>query len=508
MRHFKDNNYRKKIAIVISIPILLVAQYYLFKFGILKPMVKGVEIEMVEGDYIKDLDKFVIKLNETITLSSGDYITIPYYSKEPKIWFKELDNNEILKIEGNKVTALKEGNSSVAVMKNTRVLKKVNIKVVQPKVKTLTVDINNDMKYVGDTAKIESSVEVDYNRFKKKEAPQYISSDENVLKIEDNIIKAVGVGNASIYIKAGDKEQEFNYNIRAKIAQILIDSVIEVDVGKDKKLQPKVITSPKGLPIGNIKYEFINRKLPIERCIRLNNNGTIFGLKEGEEKIKITCGNKSKIITIKVKKEPITYTNIENLVVDYEVINNKVLIKLLWDYIEDVYDYEIYLKNNSKEEIDFKLFKNIKIKPEEVLDNKVNTNIELDLIDGEIPDISLYIVGKTSKGNTKPSNTINIKPKDENIEDKKVESISSEINSDSIKIKWGAINIPNVTYNVYIKDNIKGDSGFVLYENIVQENELTIPINENEEEINMDVYVIANQNNTYSKPSDILNIKK
>ena len=68
---FVKNKKYRKIAIIISIPILLVAQYYLFKFGILRPMVKGVEIEIVDGEYVKDIDKYVAKLNETVTLSTG-----------------------------------------------------------------------------------------------------------------------------------------------------------------------------------------------------------------------------------------------------------------------------------------------------------------------------------------------------------------------------------------------------------------------------------------------------
>ena len=58
---FVKNKKYRKIAIIISIPILLVAQYYLFKFGILRPMVKGVEIEIVDGEYVKDIDKYVVK---------------------------------------------------------------------------------------------------------------------------------------------------------------------------------------------------------------------------------------------------------------------------------------------------------------------------------------------------------------------------------------------------------------------------------------------------------------
>ena len=100
---FVKNKKYRKIAIIISIPILLVAQYYLFKFGILRPMVKGVEIEIVDGEYVKDIDKYVVKLNETVTLSTGEYIKVPSYAKNPNIWFNVLDNSGTLKIDGNKL---------------------------------------------------------------------------------------------------------------------------------------------------------------------------------------------------------------------------------------------------------------------------------------------------------------------------------------------------------------------------------------------------------------------
>ena len=91
----------KKLAIILMIPLLLIAQYYLFKFGILKPMIKGVEIKIINGDYIQDIDKYVIRLGEEVTLSSGDYIKIPNYAKDPDISFKILDNNKSLKIIEN-----------------------------------------------------------------------------------------------------------------------------------------------------------------------------------------------------------------------------------------------------------------------------------------------------------------------------------------------------------------------------------------------------------------------
>ena len=127
MKNIKGINY-KLILVLISIPIILILQYYLFKFGVVKPMVKGIEIEMEDGDYIKDIDKFVIKLNDTVKLSSGNYIIIPSYAKKPDIYFKNLDDSNILSINGNEIKAEKEGIAAVGIMKNSRVLKKINIR--------------------------------------------------------------------------------------------------------------------------------------------------------------------------------------------------------------------------------------------------------------------------------------------------------------------------------------------------------------------------------------------
>ena len=337
MKSVKNINYKViTIMVIIIIPILLIAQYYLFKFGAITPMVKGIEIEMEDGDYVKDIDKFVMKLNDTVTLSTGEYVIIPSYAKNPNIYFKVLDNSNILSINGNEVIANQEGTASIGVMKNSRILKKINIKVVNPKVESLTATLDNDIKYVGESAKINSEVQVDYDKFKEKQLVTYESSDENILKIEGNVVEAVGVGKASLYIKAGDKETVFDYNIQAKIAKISIPSTIKIAQNETKKLNPKIITEPKGLKHGKIKYELVDRKVTIDYAISLSKDGTITGSKEGTEKVRITCGDKQKIVTIKVEKESIIDKIIKNIMVNYEIINGKLSIDISWDYIKDI----------------------------------------------------------------------------------------------------------------------------------------------------------------------------
>ena len=490
MKSVKNINYKViTIMVIIIIPILLISQYYLFKFGVITPMVKGIEIEMEDGDYVKDIDKFVMKLNDTVTLSTGEYVIIPSYAKNPNIYFKVLDNSNILSINGNEVTANQEGTASIGVMKNSRILKKINIKVVNPKVESLTATLDNDIKYVGESAKINSEVQVDYDKFKEKQLVTYESSDENILKIEGNVVEAVGVGKASLYIKAGDKETVFDYNIQAKIAKISIPSTIKIAQNETKKLNPKIITEPKGLKHGKIKYELVDRKVTIDYAISLSKDGTITGSKEGTEKVRITCGDKQKIVTIKVEKESIIDKIIKNIMVNYEIINGKLSIDISWDYI----------KGN-------KIKVNTKLDKSNISNNRVNTKIEVDLFEGEIPSLSLYVVGKNNNVSTEPSNIVNILPKLENIEEEVIENLVEKIDDENniVTLTWDKLNIKDVTYSVYIKDNKNGENGFILYENSLQENYISIPI---KEDFNIDVYVIGSKDGKFSKQSNIINVK-
>ena len=85
--------------------------------------------------------------------------------------------------------------------------------------------------------------------------------------------------------------------------------------------------------------ELVDRKVSIDYSISLGKDGTITGLKEGTEKVRITCGDKQKIVTIEVEKESVIDKIIENIRVNYEIINGKLLMNISWDYIKDINNY-------------------------------------------------------------------------------------------------------------------------------------------------------------------------
>ncbi|WP_195251504.1 Ig-like domain-containing protein [Romboutsia sp. 1001713B170207_170306_H8] len=510
MRIIKDDKHRK-LAIIIMIPVLLIAQYYLFKFGILKPMIKGVEIKIINGDYIQDIDKYVIRLGEEVTLSSGDYIKIPNYAKDPDISFKILDNNKSLKIiensdkEENTATliGIKKGYSSIAIVKDSRVLKKATVLVVDPQVENLNLQVDGSLVFVGDSAKINSSVEVDYKRFKDSYEVTYESSNEDILKIEDNEVKAVGVGSATIYAKSGDKVDSIRYKINAKVEKMEIDDSIELGVGSIKKIQPKIITNPRGLKNPDIEYQLLESKLPIERSIRLDPNGTIVGLREGEEKVLVSCGvgwnKKSKIITVKVVKEPLINQSIQDLISSYDIEDNKMIITLTWSSISEIFNYDIYLKNNSLGE-EYSLVKSI-IMDKIDLDNesKIKTTIEVDISDLKDIDLDIYVVGVTDKGNTNISNITNIKHSIEEIEEDVINLIANIDKDDNIiNLEWNSID--NCEYNIYIKDMAEGNDEFKLLASNLIDTNYTVNISEN---IDIEIYVCAISNGNEIARSDI-----
>lgn len=410
---------KKIIFIVVLLPLLFFVQYYIFKSGAIPPMIKGVNIKIIEGEYIQDIDKYVVKLGDNVVLSAGDYIKIPGYAKDPDIKFTILDNTKTIKLKDNSnkekntviLNALKTGYTSVAIMQNSRVLQKVTIRVVDPSIEDLNVSVDGTLKYVGDKAEISSSVEVDYKEFNNSYSVTYESSNKNVLQVINNKIKAVGVGKATIYAKSKDKVEAIRYNIVARVKGIEIDSSFDITVGETIKLKPRIITEPKNLTPPRISYKFSQSKLPVERVVTFEDDGTIVGIRQGSEKITVSCGEgenkRIEVVTINVKEGTLENSMIRNLFSKYIIEDNKLKIALSWDILNGATNYDIYVKDDIKGGSEFELYRSIT--QESFLKNP-NIIISIDL-DEDINEIAyeIYVVGRNEEGTSKPSNIESIK---------------------------------------------------------------------------------------------------
>lgn len=410
---------KKIVFIVVLLPLLFFVQYYLFKSGEIPPMIKGVNIKIIEGEYIQDIDKYVVKLGDNVVLSAGDYIKIPGYAKDPNIKFTILDNTKTIKLKNNSnkekntviLKALKTGYTSVAIMQNSRVLQKATIRVVDPSIEDLNVSVDGTLKYVGDEAEISSSVEVDYKEFNNSYNVTYESSNENVLKVINNKIKAVGVGKATVYAKSKDKVEARRYNIVARLKGIEINNSFDIAVGEAIKLKPKIITAPKNLTPPKTSYKFSQSKLPVERAVTFEDDGTIVGIRQGSEKITISCGEgenkRIEVVTINVKEGTLENSMVRNLFSKYTIEDNKLKIALSWDILNGARNYDIYIKDDIKGDSRFELYKSIT--QESFLKNSnIMINIELD---EDIEEIAyeIYVVGRNEEGTSKPSNIESIK---------------------------------------------------------------------------------------------------
>lgn len=433
---------KKVIFIAVLLPLLFFVQYYLFKSGDIPPMIKGVNIKIIEGEYIQDIDKYVVKLGDNVVLSAGDYIKIPGYAKDPNIKFTILDNTKTIRLKNNNnkekntviLKALKTGYTSVAIMQNSRVLQKATIRVVDPSIEDLNVSVDGTLKYVGDEAEISSSVEVDYKEFNNSYNVTYESSNENVLQVINNKIKAVGVGKATIYAKSKDKVEARRYNIVAKLKGIEINNSFDIAVGEAIKLKPKIITAPKNLIPPRISYKFSQSKLPVERAVTFEEDGTIVGIRQGSEKITISCGEgenkRIEVVTINVKEGTLENSMVRNLFSKYIIEDNKLKIALSWDILNGATNYDIYIKDDIKGDSGFELYKSIT--QESFLKNS-NIMINIDL-DEDIEEIAyeIYVVGRNEEGTSKPSNIESIKDtiiKDEE-EDEEDEEEKEEVPKD------------------------------------------------------------------------------
>lgn len=493
---------------IILIPLILIGQYFLFKYGAISPLVKGVELNVSKGSYIQNIDEYIIKIGETIEVDSGNYIMIPPYAKKPSMSYKASDGN-ILDINGNQITGMKEGYSALFITKNNRSIKKSTIRVVDPIVESLNVNLSNSLKYVGDTADIEVDIGVNFD-FNEEKEYTYEISNPDVIKIENQKVKAIGVGSSDLIIKSGNQEKICKFdNIQAKVTNINVSDNINIEVNESKKLDVGVVTSPRNLKHPPVRYEYIGRKIPVAKVVEISKDGIITGIREGSSKIRITCGNKSKEITINVNKESVKNKEIKNLEVYSNIVDGKLEIIASWDYIEGISDYEIHMRNNSLGETEFNLYKEITIDKNNFNSKKIKESIVIDLKDIQDPSIDLFVIGKSDGVYSKKSSIAKIRhtyKNPNNIENTKVENLIWSMNEDnSINISWDKIENIDCTYNIYIKNNLEESGGYILYQHGITNNAFTIPsLGDN---LDIEIYVDASNTQGRSGQSNVINIK-
>ena len=272
---------KRQLAVIVAIPLLLFGIFSGLKYGYISPMVKGIDIRIIGGTFITNVNKYVIKLGDTVSLSPGEYIMVPDFAKKPKLKFAVLDNKSVISIEGDKLTANKVGYASIGVLNKNRVLRKATIMVVNPKITRMQVNFDKPLKYYGDKSKISANIDID--DFKKLEGGykfKYSTTNDKVLKVDDNKVEAVGVGEAKLISRYDRKESQTTIKIEPKVYRLEMDDVYNIEVGNIQNLNTRIATLPKDMKT-NVSYRVINSsKYDINKKVAFGESGleTTYGI--------------------------------------------------------------------------------------------------------------------------------------------------------------------------------------------------------------------------------------
>lgn len=484
-------------------------------------MIKGLDIKIYGGTFITNINRYVIKLGDEVSVSEGEYVVVPGFAKKPKLRFDVLDDSGIIEVKGNKLIAKKVGYSSIGILNNNRVLRKATIMVVNPRINNIEVKLDNTVKYFGDKAKILSSVEIDdFKKLEKGYKFSYSTNKPDILKVSGDTVEAIGIGEATLISKYDRNEAQTIINVLPRVDKIKVDKYYEIEVGETLNIKPEIFTNPSHSkvsvhykPMNNVdqgKYDdndiiLIGDEGPYtNHGILIDKSGNIKGNRVGTYKLKISSGNKKVFTAIGVKPQSFENIPIENL--NYFVKSKKdklIDLELGWDAKENINSYRIYLEKEGEEpELLSTVKYNTRIK------DRISTVVSLNTDKIDTTKFSIYVRGNNAISETKKSNSIILSDNiDTSFQNKKVSGIEYEIDSSNNKlnIKWSPIDKSKYTYRIYSKNPKVLNAPYKLVSTNITKNSKSLSTEVNN--INQEYYILAvNSNGQVSSFSEPIKI--
>lgn len=522
---------KKKIITIIAIPLLLGTLYSGLKCGFINPMVKGLDVHILGGTFITNINKYVIKVGDKVGLSAGDYVVVPAFSKKPNLKFAILDDNGVLSIKGNNVIAEKEGISSVGILNKNRVLRKVTIMVVNPKINNMDIKLSNPIKYYGDIAKIESTVKIDdFKKLEKGYKLNYSTSNPKILKINGDTVEAVGLGEAKLISKYDRKEIQTSFNILPRVDSMEIKKRYELEEGQSVDISPKIKTSPKDSRV-DVKYRVLDKSnykkfnekifdnnkvkkfgdsgLEESKGIDISKDGEIKAYREGNYLVEVSSGEIKKRTIVDVRERSFKNIEVENLQYIFNREKSLLEVELGWDYDDRVERYRVYVKPKDGE---FSLFTTFLTGKNTITNgNRISEIIKLDIDKNKDYDYQIYVAGFNGEEETKRSNIIRISnDSTTDFQKKKVKKMKYKVDRENstIAFLWTPIEEnENCTYRIYSKDLDYKDSKYKLVAKNIKDTSTIIKIRENA--INNNYYIVAiNSDGQISGFSEPVKIKE
>lgn len=163
---------------------------------------------------------------------------------------------------------------------------------------TQTIEVEADKKYLSATDDEEANLTVKIDGIQETEGIEYISSDEEVLEVDENgVITAQSVGMATVTAKKGELTATTDIHVIKPIKSMNLTSTSKsIKVGND--LQLKLTTTPSDGSIETLTYTSSD-----ESIATVNANGIVTGVSKG--KVTITLHDdytdKEKSVTLTIK---------------------------------------------------------------------------------------------------------------------------------------------------------------------------------------------------------------
>nr|WP_106782908.1 Ig-like domain-containing protein [Lysinibacillus timonensis] len=322
-------NKMKAISIMIIAVVVacIIGLFILFKSGVWKPSVSA-------NIYIQD----EVILGETVDVSYN-YHYFPSFAKEPTFQLV-VDDPQIASLDsnGNHITGLKEGETTVRLISDSKTVEITHIEVVDPEVIFLETSIENNKLEVGDIAQLSTSINMDHINANDSVAT-YSSDHPEIISVNENgEVEALSVGVAMITVTAGEKSDSLLIESYAKVKEIVVDlpEVTNIKTGSTFDIPITVETLPVSERYLPLTFDSSNPSVA-----SVNEAGEVTGLSEGDVEISISSYNG---IEKKIKffvTDRLEIGKLDNLKANYNKVSQS--ITLSWDF-ENPYHHNVKFK--------------------------------------------------------------------------------------------------------------------------------------------------------------------
>jgi len=272
-------------------------------------------------DGLNDITSIILSENE-ITLNKGEsnrleYTINPNDTTQDKTLTWKSSDESVVTVENGLIKAVGRGTATITVTTTNGKKATAKVTVKEPKVLSVTVEKTEyNLTIDSEDITINPTIETQDNPTYEIE---WTSSNENVVTIEEGVLKVIGTGAATITLKAQDKIATIEVNVTSPLKEIQLNKT-EITLNKDETTNLEVTFNP----IDTTDDKTLTWTSSDETVVTVE-NGLIKAVGRGTATITVTTTNGKKATAKVTVKEPkvlsVTVEKTEyNLTIDSEDI--------------------------------------------------------------------------------------------------------------------------------------------------------------------------------------------